>query len=331
MRVRAESRERKRPRRKSSAPEANNVEAENLLLRVYVPADRIYAAEMHKFLGLFRDWLIEVRGQGIRQSGYRTPAGEMFEFYADSPIPQAVLRQEFDIFSHLLELCARTPSRAVDFLGATQIGRASSEELVDRFGREYRHLKMSLKQERERRMLTLRHTLEGELMAGDVDLTDVAATQLDLLIDPLVPDPSAPSAFPSLAGSPPRDPVSSSLAAGRDGYAAGRDFNDNSEASVTISPQIINTMQYLVIQNVRGDENIGPNARELFSLIDRFGGQDTFTLKSAVYEFEDGNAPPDNRKKSRKKILGFLRQLGGKAEDVAINVLERYVESKLGF
>jgi hypothetical protein len=297
------SSEQERPRPHSTG------DAENLLLRVYVPADRLYAAEMHRFLGLFRDWLAKARGQEIRQSGYRTRSGEMFEFFADAPMSQVVLRQELDIFSHVLQLCAERPSKAVDLLSTSQIGRVASEELVDRFGREYRTQRRELKYERDRRMLMLRYTLEAELEDRGVDLNEIAA-QVDSLIDRLVPDPSTPSVFPSLASPPPR------------GVAY--------PGSVEVSQQFIHAMEYIVIQNVQGDVNIGPKARELIDLIDRFGGLEALTLKSAVYEVEDKNAPMDKRAKAKEAIIGFLGQLGGKVEDVVISVLEKYIESKLG-
>ena len=47
----------------------------NLLFRVYIPSERLYAAEAGRLLDLFRDWLATTRGHGIRQSGYRTASG----------------------------------------------------------------------------------------------------------------------------------------------------------------------------------------------------------------------------------------------------------------
>jgi hypothetical protein len=53
----------------------------NLLFRIYVPAGRIYAAEAEKLLSLFRIWITEVKGQRVRQDDYRTPSGQVFEFF----------------------------------------------------------------------------------------------------------------------------------------------------------------------------------------------------------------------------------------------------------
>jgi hypothetical protein len=44
-----------------------------LLLRIYIPSERLYAAEARRILSLFRDWLITVRRRRVRQSGYSEP------------------------------------------------------------------------------------------------------------------------------------------------------------------------------------------------------------------------------------------------------------------
>src|ERR1700722_12327817 len=56
---------------------SDEIDAPNLLCRLYVPSERLYAAEANRLLSLFREWLPAVRGEGIRESGYRTGAGEV--------------------------------------------------------------------------------------------------------------------------------------------------------------------------------------------------------------------------------------------------------------
>lgn len=231
----------------------------------------------------------------------------MFEFFADAAIPQPMLRREFDTFMHFLELCAGSPSKATDFLDATSIGKVAGSELVERFGREFRRLKVDLKHDRERRMLALRQRLEGELLETGVDL-DASTARIDSLLERLVP--SALSPLPAADG----------LASIPASYLVG----------VNIGQQVINAMEYTVIHNIQGTVNLGVNARELLSLADRFGGQDAVALKSAVHELEDGDAPADKRAAAKKKIKEFLWKLSGKVEDIALSVLEKYVESKLG-
>jgi len=59
----------------------------NLLFRVYIPSGRLYAAEADKLLSLFQDWLNRVGRYNVRQGGYRTTAGEVYEFSVMRPWP----------------------------------------------------------------------------------------------------------------------------------------------------------------------------------------------------------------------------------------------------
>ena len=172
----------------------------NLLLTIYIPTERLYAAETRKLLELFHDWLTATGKHGIRQSRYRTASGEIFEFHADPATPQPSLREEFNIFSNFLELCANSPATAVDLLNATEIDKASGSELVARFGKEFRRLQVDLRHDRERRIMTLRHTLEGELLEKDIDLRQVPAAQINVLLERLVPGPSAHPSLPGARG-----------------------------------------------------------------------------------------------------------------------------------
>ena len=110
----------------------------NLLLRVYIPSERLYAAEADRFLSLFRDWFTTIRGHGVRQAGYRTTSGQMYEFFADVSKVKTDLHDEFNNFSNFLTLCSTDPSAAADMLYPMGIGRAASADFIARFSREVR-------------------------------------------------------------------------------------------------------------------------------------------------------------------------------------------------
>jgi len=128
----------------------------DLLLRVYIPSERLYASEADKLLSLFRDWLIASHGHGIRQDGYRTASGQLYEFFADASMAKKDLRKELNDFSNFLTLCSADPSAAADMLSPMGLERAHSVDFVARFGREVRRLQIDLAHERERRILTIR-------------------------------------------------------------------------------------------------------------------------------------------------------------------------------
>ena len=287
-------------------------EQPDLMLRVYVPAERLYAAEMRKVLGLFGDWLKATHHHGVRQSGYRTSSGEMFEFYADDALPGAPEPPQLDTFSNFLELCADRPAEASGMLDQSGIEPVPGSALVARFGKEYRRLQVDLRQERERRIMTLRHTLEGELLENGVDLLDAPSIPLDSMLERLVPGSPGLSSMPAL----PSAAVTTSW-----------------PVNVTVNHHVISAKEYVentIIHSIQGTDHLVAQARELLALIDQFGGANVSPLRTAVLELEDPEAPTDRRVKARQTLKSFVTQLGGKIQDTALAILEKYLESKLG-
>ena len=85
-----------------------------------------------------------------------------------------------------------------------------------------------------------------------------------------------------------------------------------------------------VIRNVQGTAHLGAQAQDIIALIDRFGDQDAAALRVAAQQLEDPDAPPAVRSAAQVRLKSFLRQLAGKAEDIALSMLEKYIESKIG-
>jgi hypothetical protein len=260
-------------------------------------------------LALFRDWLIMTRKHGVRQSGYRTASGEIYEFFTDDTSGQIELRQEFDNFSDFLTLCSTDPSAAAETLVPFGLGRAGNSDLVARFGREVRRLQLDLSHERERRILIIRHNLEEELVEEGIELRAVPSAQIHALIDQLVPGASASSSFALLAG--PQIPHAINYA-------------------LNINQQVINAVESTIIQNVQGTIHLGPQAKEFLALIERFGGEDTTLLEAAVHQLEDKDAPQGKRSAANQRLKNFLSRIAGSLQDVSLELLEKYLEKKMG-
>jgi serine/threonine protein kinase/transcriptional regulator with XRE-family HTH domain len=282
----------------------------DLLLSIYIPIEQLYAAEQRRVLSLFRDWLTRTRKHGIRQSERSTARGTMFEYYADGSVSLPELRAEIDVFAHFLNVCAHSPAAALDVLGETQIGSAAATELVTQFGKEVRRVEVDARHARERGMLTLKQTLENTLLETGVDLRAVPGAQVDAMLEKLVPYPNAPVSLPALAGPPV--------------------IHLAPNANVTVHQKIFSAMEQTIIEHVQGTVNLGAQAKEILALIDRFAGYAAPALTTAVHELEDPDAPPASRKAAKIKLKEFLAQLGGKIEDIALSVLEKYIESKIG-
>ncbi len=293
---------------RAGAPDSEESDRENLLLRVYIPSARLYATEASRLLSLFREWLTMTRGYGVRQSGYHTASGEMYEFFVDAAVTQAKLNAEFDSFSDFLTLCSEDTSAATHVLTSAGIDRTSSVKLVARFGKEVQRLQIDLRHEREQRMLSIRQLLEEQLLESGVDLRSIPTSQINALIENYVPGPTAPESLALLA-SP---------------------WNTHSTAPVTVinNPQIINTIESTIIQNVQGTIHLGLEAKKLLAFIERFGGQAAATMQSAVYELEDSAAPPATKSSAKQQLKMFVSQVAGFGRDVGVELLADYLRSK---
>jgi len=280
----------------------------NLLFRIYIPSGRLYATEASRLLSLFHEWLTTTRGYAVRQSGYRTASGEMFEFLADASVAAPDLRQEFDSFSDFLTLCSEDASAAADVLTSAGADRASSVKLVARLAREVQRLQSDLQYEREQRMSTIRNGLEKQLLETGMDVRNLPRSQIDALVESLVPGPTGPESLALLAAP----------------------WSSHSATPVTAidNPQIINAMKRTIIHSVKGTVHLDPRAERLLAFIEEFGAQEAATLQSAVYELEDPAAPPAAKSGAQGRLRTFVGQVTGIGRDVGIEFLSDYLKSK---
>ena len=96
------------------------------------------------------------------------------------------------------------------------------------------------------------------------------------------------------------------------------------------NPQIIAALESTIIHSVQGTANFGPQARELLKLIYDYGGQEVATLESAMHQLEDPDVRPADQVAARRRLRKFFAQLAGTVRDVAIDLFEKYLESKAG-
>jgi hypothetical protein len=203
----------------------------NLLFRVYVPSGRLYAAEADKLISLFRDWLSSAGKHSVRQDGYRTGAGQVYEFFGDESLQRQEISREFDVFSRFLTECVEDPAAATVTLSGAGLNRRTAEEMVARYGKEVRRLHLDIRQERESRLLAIRHSLEAELLDAGLD-GPPPWTEINEMIDSLVPDAGGlgPMRLLTLPPGVSTTPV-----------------------TLNVNQHVINAVQSTVVQNVQGD------------------------------------------------------------------------------
>jgi hypothetical protein len=295
----------------------------HLLFRLYVPSGRLYAQEADTLLGLFRDWLGQTGRSGIRQEGYSTTAGQVFEFFSAEGEPVGGVTRYFQDFSEFLDSCVSSPETAISQLTIIGLRESAAVRVVSRFGTQAKRLTLDLKQRREERALSLKHQFENLLMEAE----GLHGGELEGVIDALLPPPTvggvalrARAAGLGLAG----DLAASVASEATPSASGGRPtvFNFN--------PQFINEVAGSVVQNIQGTVNLGPEAHELLDLVARFGGTDQAQLESAVHELEDGGARAEDRIVARGRLKRFLADLGNRGLGIGLDVLHKYVEHKVG-
>lgn len=280
----------------------------NLIFRIYVPSERMWASEAEKLLQLFRDYLHKVSGLTVRQDQYSTNQGVVYEFFGSNGVDPNLLPQKFDEFSSFMESCVSSPESAQALLESTHLNKIEIFNLVEKYSKEARRLHIDIKQERERKILAIRHGLESEL-------SEHVRTDHDWEIIGRVVEASVP----------PVNGVSSALAIDRKVQAI-----PNNNLTVNINPQIIDTVNGVIAQNIVGDQYLGSDAKKLLDIIDLYAGKDKAILASSVHELSDESAKTEERLTAKHRLKGFLFSVGNKIGDVTAGVLQSYIESQLG-
>jgi hypothetical protein len=199
------------------------------------------------------------------------------------------------------------PNAAEDLLKNNKdINSKVIDEIVGRYSKEAKRLVIDLKQERERKMLGVRHRLEAEL--AEVVPSNFNWQIIDALIE---------TAIPKING------VSSVL-------GVPLQLTPTSNLTVNIQPQIISSVNGIVAQEIMGDQYINEDAKKLLDLIQQYGDKKTMELTSAVYELADKSAPQSGRITAKQKLKKFLLGLGGGIKEVAIGIIQSYIEKQLG-
>lgn len=280
----------------------------NLIFRIYVPSERMWANEAEKLLQLFREYLQKVSGLNVRHDQYRTNQGVVYEFFGGESLEPSSLPEKFNEFSTFMEMCVSNPHDAQFLLASTHLNKTEVFDLVERYSKEARRLHVDIKQERERKLLAIRHGLEAEL-------AEYVRTEQDWdIINRLVEN-----SIPAASG------VLSSLTIDRHPLP---EINNN--FTFNINSQVIDRINGVVAQQILGNQYLGQDGKQLLELIEQYGATNKATLASAVHELVDESAKSEDRISAKQKLKGFLFSIGGKIGDVATGVLQSYIEQQIG-
>lgn len=272
-----------------------------LLFRVYVPAGRLYADEADRLLTLFHDWLSATGRAAVRQDGYRTSAGQVYEFFGIEPAKVGDLERRFEDFSQFLELCVTDSASATAHLRDRGIAPERAASMITRYARDARRLSLDLRHAREDRIVQLTHLFENEVLE-ELDGTTRSA------LEQMVPEAGSLASILAPAA------VTSPVPAGE----------------VRITQQVFTGPVAQVVQNIEGTVNLGPDARTMLDLIAVHGDREVAALTSALHELEDIDARPTDRLTARQKLKAFLGGLAGQIPAMTMQTLQKYLEQKIG-
>lgn len=284
---------------------------QNLVFRFYVPANKLWADQAKDLLDLFTDYLRKALGLGIRTSSHTSPGGTTYEFFGDGDLPSGSIGLRLPGFAEAMDLCVRDPDRAEQLLIEQGAEVASAMRLVTTYAKRMKRIATDARQEREQKVLSLRHQLENELdgIAEHADPAVIAS-----IVDQIVPrfDRAAGLLF---------GPTSVTLPA-------------NSNLTVNYRPQFFEHVQGIVAQEVSGTQNFGTDARALLELIRREGGERSSDLTSALQMLEGGDLPDPSRLSALGKLRAFLGKVGSKVGDKALDAAvaagQAYLQSRFG-
>ncbi|MEL4318722.1 hypothetical protein WJX64_06900 [Leifsonia sp. YIM 134122] len=275
----------------------------NLLFRLYVPAGRLYEEELARVIELFHDWLGSVKGQTVRQSGYRTPSGRVIEFFGEPGMSAEVVSDELQEFAQFLSVVEDSPT-AQEMLQSLGLTSGRARELVAKYAKAARRVLVDTKHERERLILSIQQQLESELVD---ELPGASAADLGDLIAQLVPEsPFAASE------------VTRRLAPGPAG------------GSPILNVQIIERVEGIVAQNVNGPVTVGTPAAQLIELIRQFGDTSAEALEANARELADTEAPPAARLRARQALKNFLLRNAARIEQSAYKAAQEWVVHSIG-
>lgn len=278
----------------------------NLIFRMYVSDKRIWSGEIRKIIGLFKDYLTKVCGVSVTQEEYSTPSGTVYELGAVSQSDIESVSSRFAEFTSFLDASSQDVQRATQMLVDQSISQSDAEDIVRRYAKEARRLHIDFRQERERKLLDVRHRMESELT--DVVQTESEWDQINRFVEQSMPSVYSISGAIGLLPSP----------------------QSFSQPTILVNPQIIGTVNGIVAQAVNGNQSFGPTAEQMVALINEYGGREALALTSDLQELEDEAAKVERRLAAKGRLLSFLGKVGSKAGELAIGVMQSYIETKLG-
>jgi hypothetical protein len=277
--------------------------AEGLMFRIYIPNDRIWSNEFDKFITLFRDYASNIANEELKITQNRTDLGTICSLYSiNKDITESEINVLYKEFTSFMDLCASNPKDAENLINELDILEPKKQIILKKYIKESQRLLLDIKQEREIKIISIKHRLQNELQEFDLS-KDV---------------------IEYIENSVPSSEFSRNLT-----FLGSQTIQNQ---TILINPQIIGKVDGIVISELNGNINFTPEEQELNKLIEKFSKNlsEATDLQTSLYELKDNASSKENKRGAWQKLYGFLEKVGDKVGDVGVALLTKYLEQKMG-
>ncbi|MCH2450946.1 MAG: hypothetical protein MK198_12485 [Gracilimonas sp.] len=276
--------------------------AEGLLFRIYIPNDRIWSNEFDKFITLFRDYASNVANEELKITQNRTDLGIICSLYSiNKDISEQEINDLYKEFTSFMDLCSSNPKEAEKLLGQLDIPEPKKQSIFKKYAKESQRLLLDIKQEREIKLVTIKHRLQNELQEYEL------AKDVVEYIENAVPNAE----------------TTKHLTFGNQTIQT---------QNILINPQIIHKVNGIVASEINGDVNLNSEEQQFKNLIEKFSKNlsEATELETSLYELKDNASSNEKKRGAWQKLYGFLGKVGDKVGDVGVALLTKYLEQKMG-
>lgn len=273
---------------------------EGLLLKIAIPNERLWSNEFDKFITLFRDYVSFTSKEELKIVQSRSNTGILYSIYStNGNINTSNIDAIFDNFSTFMDICVSAPDTAKSIIDNLNLTSEHKIKILKKYLKEAQRLFLDLKQERESKILSIKHRLEIDLQEYEL------SKYMEEYIDNSVPRPYISN---YLRLQPMQPPV------------------------ININPLFIDKVDGIVCSEINGTVNQTAEDKMFIDFFKQLSENiaESITLQTALYELNDKSSSKESKRSSWQKISTFLVKVGDKIGDAGVALLTRYLEQKMG-
>ena len=262
----------------------------NLVLRIYIPSDRLLAEETARLLDMFRDWLVATQQLSVRRAGYRTSRGEVVEFFSDGRLTSDELSNHARGFQRFVDLLSADPDASAVALQKVGVDKELARKFVEKNARALRRIQVEVRHAYELEVFTLRQSAEADLV-DEIDVR-VPLDDIGILVRKLFGEASS-------------DPVE-----------PRRDRPTDTQHTIHASESL---------HQLSGPSDTGSDLLRTVESVEPDPG-----LQTMVHDLADPETPNDRRGAAAAGLRSFLVRSRDRLEVEAFRVFTNWVNSQMG-